>query len=116
MINGSADWLAQSVKWISDHGFGSIATALIATGVRYGLRFDTTPREAVLSFVLALFVIALIAPAVAEYLELGPRAAAGAGAGLALIARPLVVGLLTLGQRLKKDPESVIPSKWIGKK
>ncbi|MEL6219105.1 MAG: hypothetical protein AAFR79_11670, partial [Pseudomonadota bacterium] len=60
------------------------------------------------------FVIALIAPAVAEHLELGPRAAAGMGAGLALIARPLVIGLLTAGQRFKRDPEGL--RDWFRKK
>lgn len=111
MISGHDDWLTQLLKAISAHGFGSFAIAALAAVVRFALRFDTTAQEVVASFALALVVIALFAPALAEYLELGPRAAAGMGAGMALVARPLVVGLLTIGQRFKRDPEAV--TRWL---
>lgn len=112
MLNGDQDWINQALRWVTDSGLGSIATAAIAAAVRWGLQFDRTPRDVVASFVLALFVIAFFAPAVAEWLELGPRAAAGAGAGLALIARPFVVTLLLAGKHLRDNPDRLIPLRW----
>lgn len=80
---------------------------IVAALVRFVMGYDATPREVIGTLIGGAFLIFFIAPGVAEWLRLGPAAAASAGATMALIGRPVVALLIRLATAHANDPQAL---------
>jgi len=82
-----------------------ITSVLAAAIVRRVMGYDRDLKDMLTTVVAGTFVVVLVAPGVAEYLELGPGSAASMGAVLALVARPMIQMIMRIATHYRDNPD-----------
>ena len=114
-MDPKSDLLQVALNWLGTRGLLGLFLAAFTSLLRALLGYDGTPREFVLSFIAALFVIGFVAPGLAELLSLGAEGSSMIGAILGLTARPLMEALMQLARSLRQDALAVLRA-WIARR
>ena len=98
--------LLQIIQRVFESQWAALGVAAIS---RYLMRYDLSVRDVLETLSAGIIIAWWVAPGVAEWMELKPRAAAGLGAVLMLVARPMAHGLIRFAQSIRDNPDRILP-------
>ena len=100
---GRWSWLGELAPWLPP-----------AFGALVGLRWtrDQSPGQRLASFAGGFGLAVWVAPAIAELLELGPRATVAAGVLTAIAGMDLLAGVMAAVAAFKADPPGAVRAWW----